>query len=226
MKELTEKILIQKTLQQEKNRGGKGEMWITLSDQIILLPFELRKVDLETGLCWFILLREDDGHSELFSKSREIKCFFPNSGAYIFTSFHSFNSDSFLLKTKLPDRIYLKERRQDERYETQGELSLKFYTESRSRTFKIFDISKGGVSIILAKTDVFFSEEDGLFEVTLLPYGIDLSIELTAKLKIKPFVFESIPYAGQKLSFKFHFNSEKKLKRWEKMWSKLLEKKS
>ncbi len=218
MKEVTDKIAIQKILQQEKNVGSKGEMWITLSEQIILVPFELIKVDLEKGLCWFRLLREDESLTQALRKSPQIKCFFPRSGVYSFSSLHSFSGDSNLLKAKIPTILYAKERRGDERFDIDGQLSLKF-----ERTYKVFDISKGGISIILAKTDRFpFGPEDGLLKATLNPFGLEVKVEVTDKLKIRPFIFEKIPYAGHKISFQFLFKQEKEAARWEKLWPKIL----
>jgi len=222
LKEIAQQLLIQKTLQQEKNSGGKGEMWISFCDQIILIPFELRKVDLATGLCWFTLLREDDQYTQLFRQSLEIKCFFSGAGIYIFTTYHSFNSDSSLLKTHFPSRMYVKERRDSKRYEVDGELSLKFASKSLSRTFKVFDISKGGLSVILAKTDNLNFEQNTQIEAILVPLSAKVKLGLTGKLKVKPFVLENIPYAGQKFSFKFHYDTDFERQRWEKMWNKYL----
>lgn len=218
MKEITQQVLIQKTLQQEKNSGGRGEMWVSLDEQIILIPFELKKVDLHSMLCWFTLLRKDDTYSELFNKSREIKCFFPGAGVYIFTTCYYFCSDSSLLKTNFPIRMYAKERRRDERQEVDGKLSLKFITESGSRTFKVFDISKGGISIILSRAEHFNFEQNTVFDVVIMPFSIKLRLQQTLKLKIKPFVLENIPYAGHKLSFRFIFETDLKRHSWEKMW--------
>lgn len=222
MKEITQQILIQKTLQQEKNSGGKGDMWVSLSNQIILVPFELKKVDLETGLCWFTLLREEENYDQIFSQSPVIKCFFPGAGVYIFSTCHSFFSDSSLFKTNFPTRMYVKERRKNERHEIDGGLSLKLVTKSISRTFKVFDISKGGVSIILSKSDHFTFEQNTLLEAILAPFSIKLQLKQTEKLKIKPFVLENIPYAGQKISFQFSFETNRQRQIWEKMWGQIL----
>ncbi len=208
-----------KVLQQEKNIAQGGEMWITLPDQIILVPFELIKVDLDDELCWLRLLREDESFSQVFKRSPEVKCFFPNSGVYSFSKYHSFSNDSQILKAKLPEVLFSKERRKDERFDIDGQLNLKIDFDGHSRTYKIFDISKGGVSIILAKTDHFpFDTDDGPITAVLGPYGVKMKVEITSKLKVKPFVFEKIPYAGHKVSFKFSFAQESESVRWGKIW--------
>lgn len=221
LKEITDPLEIQKTLQQEKNIAERGEMWITLKDQIILVPFTLVKVDLDDQVCWCKLERDEEQYSRIFGCAPEIKCFFPSSGTYIFSTVHSFRIDSQILVINLPKLAYSKERREHERFDLDGKMSLQIKNDVYSRSYRVFDISKGGLSIILSKRDPFPFEEEKLIG-ELKPFGIRLKVQVTAVVKIKPFVFESIPYAGKKISMQFEFSSPEKEEKWQKFWPELL----
>ena len=223
MKEITDSVQILKILQQEKNLASSAQMWISISDQIVLVPFSLIKVDLDSRSCWCQLKREDESFSTLLAKNPEIKCFFPQSGVYIFTTLHTYKKDSQLLKIKIPNVIYSKERRGDQRFDITGELSLKVLDGEINRSYKVFDISKGGLSIILSKTDRLAIEESGaIIEGLLMPFSIPMQLKMTSILRVRPFIFENIPYAGKKISFQFSFGEERKALRWEKIWPQLL----
>ncbi len=225
MEEITDSVQILKTLQQEKNLATGAQMWLSISDQIVLAPFNLIKVDLESRSCWCQLKREDENFSTLLGRNPEIKCFFPQSGIYIFTTLHSFKKDSQLLKIKIPKVIYSKERRGDQRFDITGELSLKILDGEVNRSYRVFDISKGGLSIILSKTDrLAFEQSDAIVEGLLMPFSIPIQLKMTSVLKVRPFIFENIPYAGKKISFQFAFGEERKAAQWEKIWPQLLNK--
>ncbi len=224
MNKITDSIAIQKLLQQERNTGRGGEMWISISDQIVLTPFKLLKVDLVNRLCWCHIEREDEDFFTIFNSAPEIKCFFPGSGFFIFSRFHSLNQNSKIIKFHMPKYAVPKERRKEERIDLSGQLSLKIKDGAFERTFKIFDISKGGLSIILSKTDHFANPlVNQQLEGSLGPFSLPITLRVASVLKVRPFVLEKIPYAGKKLSFEFVFEDEKKDLRWQNLWPKVVQ---
>ena len=199
-------------------------MWITTEGQITLTPFKLIKVDLESQLCWCHVEREDEDFFNLFKSRPEIKCFFPQSGIFIFSHFHSINPQSKIIKFSLPKYAVPKERRKDERFDLSGQLSLTIKDGAFSRKFKVFDISQGGLSIILSKSDHFtITGSEKLKEAIIEPFKLPTSLKLILVLKVRPFVLEKIPYAGKKFSFEFSFKHEKQALKWKELWPKVLQ---
>tara|TARA_Y100000780_G_scaffold159130_1_gene144268 strand:+ start:163949 stop:164650 length:702 start_codon:yes stop_codon:yes gene_type:complete len=229
LNEITDPIALQKILQREKSIDGPGEMWVSLEEQILLIPFELNRVDLENQSLWLKLTREDEEFLKIFKSSREIKCFFKGAGIFIFTHSLAFRESTQTLVVEMPQTAYKKERRQDERYDIENQLKLHLDTSESSsrgvrerskRTYRIFDISKGGLSIILSKSDRFPLNQE-ILSGWLAPFSIKLDLEITSVLKIRPFIYENIPYAGKKISMRFLFKAEESQK-WERIWPKLL----
>ena len=209
-------------------------MWVLGKEAIQLIPIEFQKVDLKNDLCWATTIIDDEFEGRhILTSNMRIKIYFLNSSLFIFSKVESFKKDSNLLKLTFPEVGFFKERRAESRHlaEDTAELSFAKATPWKgvqsvaSRPIKkVFDISSGGLSFLMGKGESLpFSEGDRIDQVTLIIAGkkISVGLHVTSILKIKPFIFESIPYGNRKVCCEIIFSKESDRPKWSQFLAKL-----
>ncbi|MCP4914871.1 MAG: hypothetical protein GY909_17260 [Oligoflexia bacterium] len=105
-----------------------------------------------------------------------------------------------------PETIKVHERRELERFYPMRSASVTLEKEGKTFKRKLYDISAGGFSILLSKSDIVNIKEDELFkDIKLSIDTVDLSVKaVVVKIrKAKPFKLENTPYAFKRVSFRF-----------------------
>lgn len=137
------------------------------------------------------------------------------------------------LTIAFPQTHHFHDRRELTRYEILGlPISAKLKIREKEIKKPCFDISKGGISLLFSQGEKVPYKEGELIQGLSLEFG-NHSVPFEAKavriLKLKPFMLESIPYGGSRLSLKFEKMEQKDKELLEKLniqIEELLKKKS
>lgn len=227
MKEINDKLSLQKVLQQEKNLGYIQEFFISTNNGQVFVPAIVKKVDLVNNECWLTAVTEDGEElEELIKRGQECKLRLVNSGWSTFSYFQSLSVDSKLIKISFPEVGYQIERRDSERLSTfhSQRVRIPIGVDKVKRSFMTLDISEGGFSFIMSQMETFNVKEGEILEgVTLDGVPFHFTVKIASTLRVPRFVYENIPYAGKKVSCQFLFKEESHRQKWLDFWPKLRE---
>ncbi len=237
MKEVDNSVQLLKMLQREAATDEQHRMWVLGNGRIQIIPIKLQKVDFEQQLCWVTTTLDDQFEDEhCLVPNVRVKVYFENSSLFIFSKVKSFKKESNLLKFFFPEVGFFKERRLEGRYLVEDLANLDFAKAEPWKTLssrdlrpikKVFDISAGGLSFLLAKGEVLpINQGDKLSNIILKIGGknLKISLEITSILKISPFVFEAIPYGNRKVCCRILFSKESDKPKWSSFLTTLFSK--
>lgn len=232
MEEVDDKTRLIKILQREVTVGQHQKMWVLGKESIQLIPIALQKVDLEKGLCWATTTIDDEVEgTPILKANMRIKIYLTSSSLFIFSKIKTFKKESNLLKFDFPDVGFFKERRGEDRHLAQDSASLDFtkathysgtYSVGSRPIKKVFDISAGGLSFLMGKGEAMPYGAGDRMEQVFLEIGgkrLRVTLQVSAILKIKPFIFESIPYGNRKVCCEIIFSKESDKPKWTRFLS-------
>jgi len=159
---------------------------------------ELGEVELE------IPTNENKKIADIVTGAREIHFYLPESSV-------SFNAkikvtlDEKKIKIYIPTEYSFYERRKNERVNLE-KCFLTFEHNKNKIRKSIFDIGMGGIALVLPRTEKIMAKKGLTFENCILEVEtrkIKLSIECVGTQAIDRYKLESLPYGGNKFSFRF-----------------------
>lgn len=153
--------------------------------------------------------------------------FYLNEFSLLFTSDIKKLEPGGKLTISFPQHYFFHDRREGERFEILGlPFAVKLKIGNRQLKKSCFDISKGGLSILFSQSErVPYQTGDLIKDLTLVFGGHEVNFEarVVRILKLKPYMLESIPYGGSRLSLKFEKMAEMDTGKLQKLTAHLEE---
>lgn len=115
-------------------------------------------------------------------------------------------SEDFKIKIALPETYQFYERRENERVQPKKTMYVTFEINKVTYKKSLFDISVGGFSIIVPRTDKLSITKGSIFPQMTIEMGgkkIKVKVECANNFSVDRYKFENLPYGGQKIAFKF-----------------------
>lgn len=147
-------------------------------------------------------------HHDLLAKvvsgTRAMNIYVPELSVSFTAELKSVNAEK-KVKIYVPKEYSFYERRKHERIQPLKTCYVSFENKAMMKK-SIFDISLGGIAIILPKTDKMIVAKGKEFPVmTLDVYGRKMTVkaECTNSVTIDRFKLDSLPYGGYKIAFRF-----------------------
>ncbi len=181
-------------------------VWQNVDDVIFKCNIYLKSFKKDIGEFEFYVSEKD---VELFRKitigKRVISLYVPAS-SISFNVFIDQYIDDTKFKTSIPENYQFFNRRENERVQPTETTYVTF--EYQKQTFKkyLFDISVGGLSLVIPKADRFNLEKGAMitnFVIHLENKKIKVHVECVNSFSVDRYKVDSLPYGGQKIAFKF-----------------------
>lgn len=113
---------------------------------------------------------------------------------------------SFNLVLNFPDEITEFNRRMSDRVLLGNPIVVNFDTNLKKYRKNVYDLGEGGFSILFGKSEHIDLVEKAIHSNCVFYFGkneLDFSCEVVKIINIKPYEFESFPYGGTRVSFKY-----------------------
>ncbi len=159
---------------------------------------ELGEVELE------IPATENRKVADIVTGTRDIRFYLPES-TLSFNAKIKLTLDEKKLKIYIPTEYSFYERRKNERVSL--EKCFLIFEQNKTKMRKsVFDIGMGGIALVLPRTEKIMAKKGATFENCILEVEtrkIKLMIECVGTQSIDRFKLDSLPYGGNKFSFRF-----------------------
>ena len=144
---------------------------------------------------------------QILSGSEIINVYLTKSLCLLVTRFISYDRETGYLITSKPIKIKFHERRSQVRLKVSSPMNILYNCDDRDVINKlVYDISEGGFSIVFSNPEVLRLDSGALLRKAFFSYDKNvqyIDCKLLAKLKIKPFELDDLPYAASRVSFQF-----------------------
>lgn len=222
MQEILKQNDILKMLQAQKRTGGVHSLWVREAEGLRQFPFKLNDVrPAEKCLIFSLNLDAVRQIKELSYDSEEVKVFLNNVGVTFFSYILECKKGSGALKVSMPEVVYFKDRRKEERIRPDSLLKVIIdFREAFSLKKDVLDLSKNGVSFLLRAEDSFTYKKGSELSLKLEfeSQEFELYGQVVDILKIKPFALENVPYGDRLISVKLIDKDQLTLKRYQKFF--------
>lgn len=136
-----------------------------------------------------------------------VNVFIPNLSLIFSSPFKSINEHG-RITLGMPETSLFYDRRTDDRVVLGNVLWAEFTAHGKKIRKKIFDLSIGGMAIVFAKSERFKLPLGTIIEdASLFLEGsntkINMRCKITNSLKLSPYLLDSCPYGGARISFQF-----------------------
>ena len=220
MEKIERETQVYKKLSMAKSQQTPLIAWLSNDSGVISAEFLLYQVDQVQGQLELKVLPDSFVYLEdLIRKGKEIKIYMPQGSYFFFTKVLEVKPDG-KVSIGFPEVLFFKERRQSDRANPSKRLRVHFSINNKKFNKNCYDLSVGGFSVVFNHTEQSgFEEKDPVEWVEFEFDGqrIKLNAVLSKVVKIKPFVFENIPYGQKKVSFEFKAMSKPKVTELEKL---------
>lgn len=144
----------------------------------------------------------------LISVERKLKIHFPKSGLFVLAYVKESSNNNII--TSHPIIHEFEDRRKVRRNSLEGNLQVRFFNDKKQVLLKnISDISGGGFSVILMKSEANPFKNSQMIDVEIEELGLKEQVEIISDEKIELYKWEDAPYGGTRLSFKFCNSSDR-----------------
>jgi hypothetical protein len=148
---------------------------------------------------------EEDQMGKVISGNRILNIYVPELSVSFSSELKAVSADK-KIKLYPPISYTFYERRKHERIIPVKTCHVSFEHNKQMVKKSIFDISLGGIAIVLAKSDKINIEKNKVFDNLSLSIGlkkITIKAECVSSVSIDRFKFDYLPYGGYKIAFKF-----------------------
>lgn len=179
--------------------------WKSLNGEIEKCELKIRAFRKELGEIELeIVANENKKIADIVTGSREIHFYLPESSVS-FNAQIKLTLDEKKLKIHIPSEYSFYERRKNERVSL--EKCFLFFEQNKMKIRKsVFDIGMGGIALILPRTEKIMAQKGVMFENCILEVDarkIKLTIECVGTQSIDRYKLDTLPYGGNKFSFRF-----------------------
>ena len=150
-----------------------------------------------------------DGKNDEFSKvlggNRVLNIYLPASSISFSAPIKGISED-FKIKVSLPESYQFFERRENERVQTKRTSHVSFEFQKTLYKKVVFDVSTGGFSFIVPRTEKMNIAKGNVFPMMMLEVNgrkIKVKAECVNSFSVDRFKFENLPYGGHKVAFRF-----------------------
>lgn len=160
---------------------------------------DYNEIELEIGT------NQEEKLAKVISGDRVLNIYAPEISVSFSSEIKVITADK-KIKIYLPKEYSFYDRRKQERVEPTKTCYVNFEYNKQMYRKSIFDISLGGIAIILPKSDKILITKGKQFEVFTLDIGlkkIKVKAECTNSFNVDPYKFENLPYGGYKVAFRF-----------------------
>ena len=190
-----------KSLMKYKPGGPQIYAWTIKNDRLIKAKLNFVRAK-EEELKLRVEEKENHYLKEIFSGSMKLCLMLEEIGLLFETEILSYKN--LELEVKLLDNISSIERREYERAKPIIELAVGFTQEENKSYRDIYDLSVGGFSIVLAKSDrLLIPESEISLELKVFGKQYPIKCRRIKDEKLELYQIEDIPYAGRRVSFEF-----------------------
>lgn len=157
--------------------------------------------EIELELC----AGQEDNLAKVISGNRLLNVYVPELSVSFSSKLKSVTTDN-KVKLYTPTDYSFFERRKHERVQPSKECFLSFEHNKHIIKKSIYDLSLGGIAVILPKSDKIIFTKGKLFTVFIIDIGtkkIKVKAECANSFSIDRFKFDNLPYGGFKLAFRF-----------------------
>lgn len=155
--------------------------------------------------------KDFDNIEKVVSGNRIINIYVPGLSISFNSELKSISADK-KLKISIPSEYAFYERRKHERLQPSKTCYVSFEINKVMQRKNIFDISQGGIAIILPKSKrMDLDNSADIFQLTLDILGTKIKVEAQylGSMVIDAYRTENLPYGGYKIAFRFSKISEK-----------------
>lgn len=160
---------------------------------------DYNEIEFELGV------NQEEKLAKVVSGNRKVNIYAPEMSVSFSSEIKSITEDK-KIKLYLPTDYTFYDRRKQERIEPTKTCYVTFEHNKQTYRKSIFDISLGGIAIILPKSDKVLINKGKQFGVFTLDIGlkkIKVKAECTGSFNIDRFKFDNLPYGGYKVAFRF-----------------------
>ncbi|MBT3584090.1 MAG: hypothetical protein HN509_04230 [Halobacteriovoraceae bacterium] len=200
MSDVTSPIEILKKLTDSKNQGGKVQLWDGTNQHLSKTPMLLNQIKTDDDTLLFRPQEESLIILEDLLKERSFLNIYLPQGSYLFQVRWKHHDRNGNVGTYFPDLLRFIERRTSDRLYPERFIKIKFKEQQKS----CYDLSVEGLSVVFTKSEISDLSVGDKFPAVLLydALEINLNLEVTTVTKIKPFIFENLPYGHKKMGLK------------------------
>lgn len=148
---------------------------------------------------------QEDALAKVISGNRILNVYVPELSVTFSAELKSVSTDK-KVKIYPPKEFSFYERRKHERLNPTKTCYVSFEHNRAMLKKSIFDISLGGIAIILSKSDKIIIPKDKTFPQLILEVGlrkIKVKAECVNSFNIDRFKLDNLPYGGYKIAFRF-----------------------
>ncbi len=186
--------------------------WDLINDHLINFKMKIKKII--RGSEEILLVPADkamdwDSVKELVRGSGLMNFFISEPGLLFRSELLALEGDFLVIR--FPKIWNLEDRRIVDRISELNSIVLEIRKKDNIRAFKVFDISEGGLSVVLSGADSYHLKEGDRIKgaiLKLMGTAVSLDIEVINGQKVTPYQFENIPYTGRRFGIQFSKRSE------------------
>lgn len=188
-----------------KEADPKIEFWAPVKVGVIASSGHLNHFNQVNDEFRIVLDEPDAFEDNNISKKTATRFYIPDLGIEFYSHFvNGVQRGPWWFAT--PETIKVHERRELERFSPMRSASMTLVRDGKTFKRKLYDISAGGFSILLSKSDIVNIKEDETFDnikITIDTVDLNVKAEVVKIRKAKPFKLENTPYAFKRISFRF-----------------------
>jgi len=197
---------ILEVLNETKDKSESVFAWYVFNDHTLKVELSIHSID---GSEEEIVLTPDNKSvflvRELVSGMGTINIYVPKK-LLIFSAEFKHVDDEGRLKIGYPTIFKVHDRRGWDRVQLEADILAAFELKGKNWNKKVFDLGSGGMSIVFNKTEHFrgeLQERIDRVEITVGEKKVFCQCTIVNILQLKPYLLESCPYGGTRVSFKF-----------------------
>lgn len=143
---------------------------------------------------------------KVISGNRIINVYVPELSVSFSAGLKTISAENNKIKIHLPSDYSFYERRKHERIQPEKTCYASFEYNKKLTKKSMFDLSIGGMAIILPKSDkvvLVKGKEISIVMLDIMGRLIKVKVECVAAISIDRYKLESLPYGGYKMAFRF-----------------------
>ena len=196
------KIDVLETLKRIQQSNQLVIAWYSFNGHVIQAELNIKAIRKDRNELVFVPKWDSlDYLQQLISGQGKISFFAPEDSLVFIAELRLLGDDG-LLTVSMPEKHFFHDRRKDQRVDLLSSLWVSF--EKSSLKKRCLDISGGGFSIVVSQAERMLLKQIGSsVSLNLGENCLNLEIELSNELKLRPYMLEKCPYGGFRLAFSF-----------------------
>jgi hypothetical protein len=199
-------------IEEAKDSGVKVFAWYVFNEHTLKVELTIQDVDKEKEE--IILCPEPTSVSyikEMISGLGSVNIYMPKTRLIFSAEFKNIDEQG-KMRIGLPSLFKVHDRRGWDRTQLEANITAVFELKGKTWNKNVFDLGCGGMSIVFSKNDLFRGEVQEIVKKMEIKVGdtkVYCECIIVNILQLRPYLLESCPYGGTRVSFKFNQLDEK-----------------